>query len=600
MQGDKLTEKGNPAVSAFPLTFENSEFGLSGCDDYNGQVDFTSFCQLPHPVDPLPWEDANLSYLPNKQELSSVTARRFLNPEASCAQAGYQMNRQCGDTNTPTISRPESSNHSASLRGRFLSHHSHRYPQIKPATDAKANMDETGSLKIHGRFLSLGPESNLYDTTSTNIVTPAASSSNGLISRPFHILQTSPELYMQQNMLSMPNNRIPNSESKRDPKHDTIQGDQLASSSAYSSSSTALPLSGKNRVITLASQSHNRTGTAIGIAPRQLRNIESSQNLSLSSIVYPRLLRTEQRGVQHGYSGVSVVHEGSLDDAAMINVLPDINKFQINRPAVDTHFVFPKRHGIQGKYYKSLNDIPVCRDRNVSSAYGQSPGKLVLPSANYGGPLTENGPPQSCLPIQNWRPMSTTGQDLPVAKINEDHRDYEILNRPSLKRGAVQYPVDATWVHHKKLTHNPTIPPSTSHKPIPPLTSCKPIPPSMPYKAVPPSVSGKPVPPPVSFKLQKAPALLPTATTTHPSMSALPHIKWQGIDEQPEPTGDKCLICRRDLIFSAEGPVERPPISPPVAVLNCGHTFHDNCLQKITPEDQSKSPPCIPCAIGEN
>lgn len=120
------------------------------------------------------------------------------------------------------------------------------------------------------------------------------------------------------------------------------------------------------------------------------------------------------------------------------------------------------------------------------------------------------------------------GQVLPVAKINEDPQNCGILNWPSLKRGAVQSPLDATWVHHRKLTHNPTIPPSMSYKSIPPSTSCKPIPPSMPFKAVPPSVSGKPVPP-MSFKPQKAPAMLPTASTAHPSMSALPHIKWQGI-----------------------------------------------------------------------
>lgn len=622
MWSDKLTEKGNPAASTFPLTFENSEFGLSGCDDYNGVADFTSFCQLPLPVDPLPREDASLSYLSNEQEISSVSACRFLIPEASSAQAGYQINRQCGDANTPTIARPQSSNHSASLRNRFLLHHSHRIPQMEAVTDAKANMDETGSLKkIHGRFLSLGPEGNIDDRSSTYKGNPAASASTGLISRPFHLLQT-PSEDMQRNMLFLPNNRISISESNRDPKYDTIQDDQYASSSAYSSSSIAFPLLGQNRMNTLASRSHNGTGTATGVAPHQLHNIGSSQNLSSSSILYPRLLRTGERGIQHGHSGVSAAHEGSLDAAAVIHVLPDINKFQMNnnRPAVDTSVVFPKRHGIQGtsaqvpegssvpidkgvqaasKYCKSFNNIPVCRDLHVSSAYGHSPGMPVLPSANYGGSLTENGLPQSSLPIQNWRPVYTTGQVLPVAKINEDPQNCGILNWPSLKRGAVQSPLDATWVHHRKLTHNPTIPPSMSYKSIPPSTSCKPIPPSMPFKAVPPSVSGKPVPP-MSFKPQKAPAMLPTASTAHPSMSALPHIKWQGIDDQPEPTGDKCLICRRDLIFSPEGPVERPPISPPVAVLHCGHTFHDNCLQKITPEDQSKSPPCIPCVIGEN
>ncbi|KAK1383245.1 hypothetical protein POM88_020980 [Heracleum sosnowskyi] len=44
-----------------------------------------------------------------------------------------------------------------------------------------------------------------------------------------------------------------------------------------------------------------------------------------------------------------------------------------------------------GKYCKSFNDMPVYRDLHVSSAYGQSPGMHVLPSAKYGGSLTESG-----------------------------------------------------------------------------------------------------------------------------------------------------------------------------------------------------------------
>uniref|UniRef100_A0A5B7C1A5 RING-type domain-containing protein n=1 Tax=Davidia involucrata TaxID=16924 RepID=A0A5B7C1A5_DAVIN len=72
-----------------------------------------------------------------------------------------------------------------------------------------------------------------------------------------------------------------------------------------------------------------------------------------------------------------------------------------------------------------------------------------------------------------------------------------------------------------------------------------------------------------------------------------------GFDGTPQTTGQKCLLCKRDLSFKPEGPVYQPTVPPPVAVLPCGHTFHDHCLQIITPEDQSKNPPCIPCAIGE-
>lgn len=72
-----------------------------------------------------------------------------------------------------------------------------------------------------------------------------------------------------------------------------------------------------------------------------------------------------------------------------------------------------------------------------------------------------------------------------------------------------------------------------------------------------------------------------------------------GLEESRKPTGQNCLLCKRDLSFTPEGPIHQPAASPAIAVLPCGHAFHDHCLQKITPQDQSKSPPCIPCAIGE-
>lgn len=737
MRIDKPTGKDNPA---FRLTLENNGCGLSiGCD---GGAEDTSVGDLMSFRHQLPKENTNVSSLSNKLESPSsrsvamlniqqvpqhvtsstprilnpcenafpqqmvrgihqptsthsiassfmnegVSACRFPNPLASrnivpmrdTAEVGYQMNRQCGEANSHTVARPQRNKRFASVRSRPVLHHPHSNTQMKADTDAKANMDQIGSLKkIDGIFPSLEPESTnarplkyfssreisskLEEAASPNFSTSNATrnpsslvknvgvgfpnsqesgggpstpaiyvgglsnrneagefriASTGLSSRPFHILHT-PEVNMQPNMLSMPNDRISNSARYRDKKYGKIRGDQLALSGAYSSSPTAFPLSGENKMPSFASRSDNCTWTATGIAPYQLHNMESSQNLPLESILNTCLLRTGGSGVRHGYSGFSSVHEGSVDKAAVRNILLD-NQFQTNnsRTAVGTSGVFPKRLGVQvytaqapkgssisidrgvqaaSEYCKSLYDIPVrfCRDLHVSSANGQSPGMPVLPSANNGGPLTANGPPQSSIPIQNWTPMSTTGQGLPVAKVNEISHNCAVLSRPSLKRGAIQFPPDA---NRRKLTHNPTVPPSMSYKPIPP---------SMPYKpvrsmSVPPSMLCKSVPPPASLKRKNAPALLPTATAAHPPIPALSHIKWQGIDEQPEPTGDKCLICRRDLIFSPEGPVERPPIPPPVAVLHCGHTFHDHCLQKITPEDQSKCPPCIPCAIGEN
>ncbi|KAL9156522.1 hypothetical protein ABFS82_09G082800 [Erythranthe guttata] len=111
----------------------------------------------------------------------------------------------------------------------------------------------------------------------------------------------------------------------------------------------------------------------------------------------------------------------------------------------------------------------------------------------------------------------------------------------------------------------------------------------------------QPVPHPSPLLLQRplpgAPATLAPIPPRYYTPPALSHIKC--CEATPEPIGEKCLLCKRDLSFTAEGPVFQPTIPPGAAVLPCGHTFHDHCLQKITPKDQSKCPPCIPCAIGE-
>lgn len=74
---------------------------------------------------------------------------------------------------------------------------------------------------------------------------------------------------------------------------------------------------------------------------------------------------------------------------------------------------------------------------------------------------------------------------------------------------------------------------------------------------------------------------------------------YAGSDPTPEPIGHKCFLCKRDLSYSPEGPISQPLAPPAAAVLSCGHTFHEYCLERITPDDQSKDPPCIPCALGE-
>ncbi|XP_058195775.1 uncharacterized protein LOC131312063 isoform X2 [Rhododendron vialii] len=111
-------------------------------------------------------------------------------------------------------------------------------------------------------------------------------------------------------------------------------------------------------------------------------------------------------------------------------------------------------------------------------------------------------------------------------------------------------------------------------------------------------------PPPAAPRVQRRkitlpPPVHPYILSSQAAPAPPPHVKWKGLDGLPQPIGQKCMLCKRDLSFTPEGPVHQPTVPPSVAVLPCGHTFHDNCLQTITPEDQSKDPPCIPCAIGE-
>lgn len=81
----------------------------------------------------------------------------------------------------------------------------------------------------------------------------------------------------------------------------------------------------------------------------------------------------------------------------------------------------------------------------------------------------------------------------------------------------------------------------------------------------------------------------------------LMYVTFYGCSDQttPEPIGYKCLLCKRDLSYAPEGPMSQPPIPPTAAVLSCGHTFHEHCLEQMTLDSQSSDPPCIPCALCE-
>ncbi|KAH7856862.1 hypothetical protein Vadar_006355 [Vaccinium darrowii] len=149
------------------------------------------------------------------------------------------------------------------------------------------------------------------------------------------------------------------------------------------------------------------------------------------------------------------------------------------------------------------------------------------------------------------RPAFPTGQAFPTANRSGLSQASKVLGlpSPSLKRRAMQPPPATPRVQRRKIT----------------------------------------LPPPIQ------PYILSSQTVSAP----FPHIKWKGVDGLPQPIGQKCMLCKRDLSFTPEGSVHQPTVPPSVAVLPCGHTFHNHCLETITPEDQSKDPPCIPCATGE-
>ncbi|CAB4273019.1 unnamed protein product [Prunus armeniaca] len=172
----------------------------------------------------------------------------------------------------------------------------------------------------------------------------------------------------------------------------------------------------------------------------------------------------------------------------------------------------------------------------------------------------------------------TTHPPLPQAAPNLRSRARSITSLPTLSQNA------------RSLTPLPRMAPPLSSQPssAPPLLqkiwTAKPLPEKSQTAS------------PLHLSPQIAPPL-----PSQPQTASTFHIKWQGFGQnQTQPIGHKCLICKRDLSFTPEGPVFVPAIRPVVAVLPCGHTFHDHCLRLITPEEEVKNPPCIPCAIGES
>ncbi|KAK8574832.1 hypothetical protein V6N13_033937 [Hibiscus sabdariffa] len=170
-----------------------------------------------------------------------------------------------------------------------------------------------------------------------------------------------------------------------------------------------------------------------------------------------------------------------------------------------------------------------------------------------------------------------TGEVIPFAGLNGPATTSNNLSRSSLKRKAAQPPVVVPQVQIKR-----TAKPSARSSAVDKAQTV-----TNPMSSVPP-VRVTPQPP-------------VQATTIPPSAGRFlsPHIKWQD-GEILEPSGYNCLLCKRDLSYRPEGPILPLSAPPPVAVLPCGHCFHDLCLQRMTSNDQANNPPCIPCVIGDD
>nr|XP_043635608.1 uncharacterized protein LOC122606811 isoform X2 [Erigeron canadensis] len=222
-----------------------------------------------------------------------------------------------------------------------------------------------------------------------------------------------------------------------------------------------------------------------------------------------------------------------------------------------------------------------------------------------------------CLPEHVVRP-STGQSQVAMTQLPMDPRGAALANastvRPHLKRTAAVPHQASDWVQRQRIRH-PTI-----HHSVPKQSmTVRPIHQSM----LNPSSTVRTNPVTTAHVHRFMPGASQTqpagsvagrvAPRMHPSIPphfrprvpvatapAVSHVKWTDPDATPKMTGYKCLLCKRDLALTSEGAVFQPAAPPPVAVLPCGHTFHDQCLENITPKDQAKDPPCIPCAIGEN
>lgn len=494
-------------------------------------------------------------------------------PNPSTVPGDYYRNAHVGE------GQASDANHSQITGSSLYSGCSQSLTQSTRGTfAAKASASYTG--KFDGSFLTLGIGGHNLSGSSSFQSNPAGLpgsmySSLGAISS--HAIQSShlPEACKQYDSFESSGRNLgitskPHGTYQGTDPYNHYEGDPASAFLSFSNANSSNIFPGFGRASNLTSESANLMGTTFQTTQGQppnyhVRNVRDATSASGSnSINVTGVPATEDYlgklipALQD--SMIQAIGGGSSTSAQSIGHLLSATGVSAAKPLRSTTFagkVLPQTAeaiatmpGTVGSFLRRPGEQP---------EYGrQSVNRPMDPRMM--GAQTRSGVNQS-QPFQITKNLhgsaAGTGPESVRAKANQPSKLSNAVAQPSHKREAVDPPPVASWGRRRKLLHASTAAASGGQR-------------------------------------------LGTATTVLPPVpSETPHIRRQGSERHLQPLGHKCLICNRDLSFTPEGPVSQPSMPPTVAVLPCGHTFHDHCLQRITPEDQAKDPPCIPCAIGE-
>ncbi|KAL4308108.1 hypothetical protein GQ457_01G040140 [Hibiscus cannabinus] len=365
-----------------------------------------------------------------------------------------------------------------------------------------------------------------------------------------------------------------------------------SSSIVHSCGQSELPFQGQQRLSPWPSLSSFVRSKYAAVTSDQLQKCDSGSMLSLQSgtPVASVLRNIENTSSQSDVWQRYPAHR----DAALqtIEKAPFSKRIQNQLAGKDQPFASDRsasQVGSSSPFSKNFAVQTASKDKLSATDSNAAEVVSILPSSNNIGfqEATSLGHSRNN-PIQasnNLVPAYTSGQVTPFARRNGPAITSNNLSRSSLKRKATQPPAAPPQVQIKRTEKSSARSSAVDKAQNAPYISHVP---SVvhPISTVPP-VRITPQPP-------------VQATTIPPSARRIlsPHVKWQD-RESLQPSGHNCLLCKRDLSYSPEGPILPLTAPPPVAVLSCGHCFHDLCLQRMTPKDQANNPPCIPCVIGE-